>query len=271
MPERYFGTGSPLGVAEIVRRYRLDDPAGQEDRIVQAILDGRTPAFLDDFQAVHLSGRIEGRPVTVTVCAAPDYLSLGTDRDHARIPLSLSGYRALAQATGLVLPTARIVEAIHRQARQRVAPTPLPPGPMMTRLSYFLKHDAIIDEQLAGHPPGLVSGQKKDLVLTNRLERFRSSRSGHLTREAIFGWIQENGRPIQPLSTVHAVTYRDYSQVPRPLSPIAGLDGVPVALDALLRNPAYAPILSEEGPIDISRLLGIPRYRDRQAAAIPAG
>lgn len=50
----------------------------------------------------------------------------------------------------------------------------------------------------------LTVGDKKDLLLTNRLW-------GHLDRVAIYGWHMLDGKRIQSLSTVHGWRYADYS------------------------------------------------------------
>ena len=68
----------------------------------------------------------------------------------------------------------------------------------MRSSDYYLHHQRLIEEQLAGHPRGeLVAGHKKDLVLTNRLWWRRD-------RVAIYGWHQGRGQPIQPLSRAAA-------------------------------------------------------------------
>ncbi len=66
---------------------------------------------------------------------------------------------------------------------------------------------------------------------------------------AIYGWHRGNGKPIQPLSTVHQQSYADYSHGIRLVSDTAFVNDRPVSLTQLLADPAYAPILSSEGPI----------------------
>ena len=64
----------------------------------------------------------------------------------------------------------------------------------------------------------LVSGHKKDVVLTNRLIT-------HPGQIAIYGWHRGIGEPIQPLSTVHGAGYADYSHGIRLVSQMAMIDG----------------------------------------------
>ena len=69
------------------------------------------------------------------------------------------------------------------------------------------EHDDLIAAQLAAHRRSkgrLVSGIKKDIVITRRLAE-------HRRRVAIYGWHRAPGDPIQPLYVGHADTYVDYS------------------------------------------------------------
>ena len=119
------------------------------------------------------------------------------------------------------------------------------PGPQMTSTNYFMRHNATVEaqRQSAGAAPGtLISGHKKDVVLTTRLASNRG-------RVAIYGWHQRNGQPIQPLSTVHGAGYADYSHGVRLVSRTAFLNGQSVDLRTLMADPRYAGLLSSEGPI----------------------
>lgn len=145
----------------------------------------------------------------------------------------------------MLLPTARMVDAIHTQARVRLTPRPMTPGPQMESTAYLLRHNATLEAQWAraGADPGaLIAGHKKDLVLTNRL----AERPG---RVAIYGWHHPDGKPIQPLSTVHGAGYADYSHGVRLIGGTAFIDGRATDLLALLADPRHAAILSDEGPI----------------------
>jgi hypothetical protein len=87
-----------------------------------------------------------------------------------------------------------------------------------------------------------MAGQKKDVVLTNRL----LAKPG---RVAIYGWHEGAGRPIQPLSTVHGARYADYSHGVRLVSAVAYVDGYARALSDLLEDRRLARLVSDEGPI----------------------
>jgi hypothetical protein len=88
----------------------------------------------------------------------------------------------------------------------------------------------------------LTAGDKKDLVLTNRLW-------SNLSRVAIYGWHLPDGMPIQPLSTVHGMRYADYSHGIRLISAIAYMNGEARQLLSLLEDPQAAGLFSNEGAI----------------------
>ena len=125
----------------------------------------------------------------------------------------------------------------------------MPAGPQMRSTAYYLEHNRKINRQRpsSGCPLGaLVSGHKKDVVLTNRLARNRD-------KIAIYGWHSLSGTPIQPLTTVHGARYVDYSHGIRLVSRIALLDGKPLPIDEILQDPKLANLLSDEGAIRVVR------------------
>jgi hypothetical protein len=95
------------------------------------------------------------------------------------------------------------------------------------------------------HLGTLVSGHKKDVVITNRL----INRPGQI---AIYGWHRAKGAPIQPLSTVHGANYADYSHGIRLISEMAIIDGEARSTDDILRDSLFASVLSDEGAIRVS-------------------
>ena len=96
-----------------------------------------------------------------------------------------------------------MVDEIYNQSQIRLPPEPLPAGPLMTSNEYYWSHNEIIAQQLSSGPLGeLVSGHKKDVVITNRLLR-------NPARAAIYGWHRSDGDPIQPLSLAHPNWYAE--------------------------------------------------------------
>ncbi|MCE8468494.1 hypothetical protein LZ189_05445, partial [Rhodovulum sulfidophilum] len=223
--------------------------------IVQQALAGNIPDFLRELTPVRVSGRLPGgRRADVTICVTPDYLALGSDADFVRVPMGLPAAARIADRFGFLLPTTRMVDAIYGQARMRLAPRPMQPGAQMSSTRYFLQHNRTVEGQTGGREGQLTAGQKKDLVLTNRLR-------SHPGRVAIYGWHKPDGHPIQPLSTVHGAYYSDYSHGVRLVSQTAFVDGRPVSLASLLANPSYAQMLTGEGPIAAPERLMASLYR----------
>jgi hypothetical protein len=159
--------------------------------------------------------------------------------------MALSAAIDIAGRFGFILPTKKMVDAIFEQSAFHLTPQPMPAGPEMRSTAYYLAHNRRIKEQrLALSCPldALVSGQKKDLVLTNRL----AHRPGKV---AIYGWHRPSGIPIQPLSTVHRAGYADYSHGVRLVSETILLDGKPCSIYDVLQDPRFARILTDEGAI----------------------
>lgn len=218
----------------------------REAAIQSALLSGNLPSFLRRLHAVLLSGQTSDTAATrIVVCVTPDYLAVGSDRSYFLAPMRLQTALAVAARFHFMLPTPKIVDAIYSQAGIRLTPQPLPPGDTMRTTAYYWQHNQLVHLQRAdfGSELGdLTAGDKKDLVLTNRLWSFPD-------RVAIYGWHRLDGHPIQPLSTVHGWRYADYSHGVRLVSDIAYVNGKPQPLLQLLQDPLMATILSGEGQI----------------------
>lgn len=231
---------------EVLARVR-DIDGSKRDQVLEAeIRSGNIPDFLRSLVPVRVSGRVPGgASAEIVFCVMPDYLAIGDNRDFVRVPLGLGAATRIAADFDMVLPTARMVDQIYNAADLRLTPSPMPPGAVMTTTAYFQRHNATVEQQRRanGRATGvLVSGHKKDLVLTRRL----AEKPG---RVAIYGWHRRNGKPIQPLSTVHGAQYADYSHGVRLVSRQALLDGRRVDLVSLLEDPRYAALLTDEGPM----------------------
>jgi hypothetical protein len=225
----------------------------RERAILDQLLDGNVPGFLRQFVPVKLGCDLaRGIVAATTIFVMPEYLAVGSDVDFLRIPMDLYTASAVANRFGCVLPTKKIVDAIYDQATCRYTPQPLPPGPQMTSTGYYRLHNGMIQQQsqIRGFRTGaLASGHKKDIVLTNRLNRAPG-------RIAIYGWHRGNGQPIQPLSTVHGAEYADYSHGIRLMSRMVLVDGRFRDVHEVLEDSTLAPILSDEGPIRVPSHIG---------------
>ncbi len=246
---------APTGT-EFVREIQGRDDDERESAILSQALSGNFPSFLRHADPVELKGRsAEGAPITVTLCVWPDYLAIGSDSDYLFVPMRLSTAIAVANRYDALLPTRKMVDAIYDQAQVRLQPQPLPASDTMRTTGYYWHHSELVRVQRSSFdaPPGaLTAGDKKDLVLTNRFWTYP-------TRVAIYGWHVSEGKPIQPLSTVHGARYADYSHGVRLVSAVAYVNGVALSLLELLQDPKLAHVLSDEGVLrnagDLLRVL----------------
>lgn len=224
-------------------------PQEREQAIREEILKGNLPEFLRKLVPVDLHCESAcSKSLTATIFVAPDYLAIGSDADFLRIPMNLPTAAAIADRFGFILPTRKMVDAIYLQSRYQLVPQPLPAGPQMRSTAYYLTHNQMVEDQihsLGVHLGELVSGDKKDLVITNRLAL-------NVGRVAIYGWHRGVGQPIQPLSTVHGINYADYSHGIRLISEMALVDGKLRSIHDILCDPSTAKVLSDEGPISLS-------------------
>jgi hypothetical protein len=237
--------GAPNG-SEFVRHLAGLTDDEREKAIQEALLSGNLPSFLRQLHAVLLSTPTgESAGTQVVVCVTPDYLAVGSDRNYFLTPMRLQTALAVAARFHFMLPTPKMVDAIYAQARTHLVPRPLPASDTMRTTAYYAEHNQLVYLQRADVGSGLgelIAGDKKDLVLTNRLWNFPD-------RVAIYGWHRPDGSAIQPLSTVHGWRYADYSHGVRLISDTAYVNGKPKPLVELLQDPSTATIVSGEGQI----------------------
>ena len=238
--------GNAAGGTAFISTLASASGTSRDALVAREVLRGNVPAFMRDLAPVSFTGVLpNGRSAQITICVTPDYLSVGSDADFVRVPLGLSAAGQIADQFNMMLPTTRMVDAIYAQADLRLTPSPMTPGAQMSSTDYFLRHNATVERQrlnAGGRLGMLVAGQKKDVVLTNRLARVPG-------RVAIYGWQRPGGRPIQPLSTVHAASYADYSHGIRLVSRTAFVNGEAFDLEDLLMDGTYASLLNTDGPI----------------------
>lgn len=236
--------GPPDGTS-IAYDVRFLDRDKREQRIFEHVADGHLPSWMFAMKTVTVSQQINGTFYEVTFRCTPDYLTVGTDEDYFRIPLTPITAQRIAKERGYALPTPKMVDAIWQSAVVKLIPQPIPPSPEMTTVPVFEDHNGMVQTQLADIqyvPGGLIAGHKKDVVTTARL----ATAPGKV---AIYGWHQASGQPIQPLYTGHNITYADYSHGIRFVDRTVTVNGEELDLYALLANPELAPLLSSEGVI----------------------
>jgi hypothetical protein len=237
---------SPSGSVFIQRVSRLG-PVARERAILTEIEKGNVPLFLRDLKPVEERFRDgRGRWHRARFYVLPDYMAIGRNGDFVRIPMTPKTAQKVATRYGFVLPTPKMVDGIYADADKRLSPRPLPPGRQMVSSWTYLRHQRIIEKQLGGKREGLVAGQKKDIVITNRL-------AWRPNRVAIYGWHRPGGRPIQPLSLVHGNDYADYSHGVRFVDDEMELDGWRVKVEDVLKDRNLARGLSYEGPMRVTK------------------
>ena len=232
--------------SEFARFVSSMDARQREQAILNQIVEGNIPAFLRNLVPVELKFDLpNAKSLGATIFVAPEYLAIGSNSDLLRIPMNLETAAAVVERFGFMLPTKKMVDAIYAQSAYHFVPEPLPAGPQMRSTEYYQTHNQMIERQAQarGIPEGpLVSGDKKDVVVTNLLAKVQG-------RIAIYGWHRSTGAPIQPLSTVHGACYADYSHGIRLVSNTALVNGKPHLISELLQDPVLARIFSDEGVI----------------------
>lgn len=207
---------------------------------VQEILKGNLPSFIKKFVPVSIQTKdsLTGKTIKATFYVAPDYLSIGSNRDWARIPLTPVAAQQIADSFHCFLPTRKMVDAIYKAANIKLEPVPLYAFRDSTPTMYH--HHLIIEGQRKGRK-GLIAGIKKDVVLTGKL--LHSSKPD---RVAIYGWHQLNGSPIQPLYTGHVYWYVDYSHGIRLVYRKIKVAGKWMDYTDVLQHPVYRHLLCDE-------------------------
>lgn len=201
----------------------------------------------------------QGRRGTVRV--ASDYFSVGEPDDFLRLPLLPRTAQNIANLTGLLLPTPKLVRDTWRQAPVKLSPIKAGslPSPynqnLGANLAQYATHNAAIEMQRGGRQ-GLVTGVKKDIVISKLLA------SGKVI---IYGWfypddrplkesMSDDAQPIQPRSNAHGDFYVDYSHGARFVHPVMSVDGHgDMLVEDVLRDPALAGLVSDEGPLKAMR------------------
>jgi hypothetical protein len=238
-------SANAIGGREFMQSIANSNRQDREAAILKEITAGNIPDFLRNFKQVPLAAdNLHG-----TIEVMPDYLAIGSDDDFVRIPMTPQTAQRIADQFGYTPPTRKMVDAIDAAAEVRLAPQPLTKD--RESVAAFLLSNEKIEQQRAGKPLGaLTIGAKKDVVLSPRIfER--------PDRVAIYGWRQLDGKPIQPLTTVHVDWYVDYSHGVRLVRDQMTINDKPASIAEVLQDPARAPLLSDEGPIKP------PRYPDK--------
>ncbi len=207
---------------------------------VKEILNGNLPSFLKKFVAVHvqITDSVTGKVSKATYYVSPDYLSIGSDRDWARVDITPQAAQKIADSFNCFLPTRKMADDIYKAAAVKLEPVPMYAFRDSTPTMYH--HHLIIEGQRKGRK-GLIAGIKKDVVLTGKI--FRDAKQN---RVAIYGWHKPGGKPIQPLYTGHVDWYVDYSHGIRLVYRKIKVDGKWMDYIDVLKAPLLQKLLCDE-------------------------
>lgn len=176
----------------------------RENLAKDEILNGNVPPFLRKMVKIKTSiTSDDGKIIHAYYFVAPDYLSIGSNDDFARIPLTPMTAQKIADSLHCFLPRRKMVNDIYKVAKVKLEPVPM--YAFRDSAVTMYQHNLIIEGQRKLRK-GLIAGIKKDVVITDML-----TRSQKPNRVAIYGWQKPDGTPIQPLYTGHVNWYVDYS------------------------------------------------------------
>lgn len=214
---------------------------------VNEILAGNFPPFLEKFIPINVSitDSITGKTIKATYYAAPDYLSIGTNNDWARINITPMAAQKIADSFHCFLPTRKMVDDIYKAAKIKMGPVPMYAFRDSTPTMW--QHHLIIEGQRKGRR-GLIAGIKKDVVISGKIPRDPKP-----DRVAIYGWHQLDGKPIQPLYTGHINWWVDYSQGIRLIFRKIKVDGNRMDYTDVLKDKRLQPLLCDEEFCDFYR------------------
>jgi hypothetical protein len=220
----------------------------REDNILKELVNGNVPDFLRNFKPITVSNA-NGK---ITYYVMSDVICIGSNEDYVRIPMTPLTAQKVADAFMCILPTKKMVDDVWKNATIKVAPLPWgPPYDATMSATYrYGEHSKRIQAQLVDKDhTSLISGHKKDVVLTNYLYPNNVNK-----RVAIYGWTQTNGVAIQGLNaSSHEDTYVDYSHGIRYVSKGVLVNGVVKDILSILKDSSLASLLSEEGILNFVR------------------
>ncbi|HQW44662.1 MAG TPA: hypothetical protein PLX74_10810 [Chitinophagaceae bacterium] len=221
--------------------------AERDSFVLKEIKAGNIPRFLKKFIAVNTSiiDSSTGKIIKATYYAAPDYLSVGTDNDWARINITPNAAQQIADSFHCFLPTRKMVDDIYKAAKVKLEPVPMFAFRDSTPTMWH--HHLIIEGQRKDRR-GLIAGIKKDVVISGKI-----SSDPRKNRVAIYGWHKLDGKPIQTLYTGHINWWVDYSQGIRLIYRKIKVEGKWMDYMDVLKDTTLQKLLCDEEVCDFYR------------------
>ena len=220
---------------------------------VQQMVSGNYPSHVFRWVTIHTQLQVDSvTTLRASYQVTSDYLSVGTDADWSRVPLTAIAAQQLADSFQCFLPTRKIVDDIYQAARVKLAPMPM--FAFRDSPVTMYQHHLII-EGLRNGRKGLIAGIKKDVVIAALL-----TRSAKPNRIAIYGWHQLNGKPIQPLYAGHVNWYVDYSHGVRLVKRTIQINGRPYDYIQVMQDPLLRKLICDEADCDVYRYTTISNH-----------
>jgi len=220
---------------------------------VQQIVSGNYPHHVFRWVTIHTQLQVDSvTTLRASYQVTSDYLSIGTDADWSRVPLTAMAAQQIADSFQCFLPTRKIVDDIYQAARVKLAPMPM--FAFRDSPVTMYQHHLII-EGLRNGRKGLIAGIKKDVVIAALL-----TRSAKPNRIAIYGWHQLNGKPIQPLYAGHVNWYADYSHGVRLVKRTIQINGRPYDYVQVMQDPVLRKLICDEADCDVYRYTTISNH-----------
>jgi hypothetical protein len=238
--------GSPTG-SSFYKQAAAMNWAQRDSFAVAEILAGNMPTFFKKMVPVHVQLRdsISGKTTEATYYVSPDYLSIGTDDDPARVCITPMAAQQIADSFHCFLPSRKMVDDIYKAAKVKLEPVPMYSHRDSTPVMW--QHHLIIEGQRKGRQ-GLIAGIKKDVVTSGII-----SRHSKPNRVAIYGWHKPDGKPIQPLYAGHVNWYVDYSHGIRLIYRKIKVNGKWLDYTAVMGDTLLRGLLCDEANCDFLR------------------
>jgi hypothetical protein len=214
--------------------------AARDSFAVKEILAGNIPDFLKKMGPVRVSivDSSTGKTIKAVYYVSPDYLSIGSNADWARVNITPKAAQRIADSFHCFLPTRKMVDDIYKAATVKLEPVPMYAFRDSTPTMW--QHHLIIEGQRKERK-GLIAGIKKDIVISGKI-----TRDTRPDRVAIYGWHKLDGKPIQPLYTGHIYWWVDYSQAIRLIYCKIKVDGKWMDYSDVLKHPLLQKLLCDE-------------------------
>jgi len=234
----------------------------REQWIYAQIISGNVPNWLRTLKPINVSAAGH----TATYYVTPDYISIGSDTDFFREPMTPLLAQRLGDRLGYSLPTRKMVNQIWSSSAVKITPTTIPADPDMITVPYFAQHNAAVAAQrnatTNAQPLGaLVGGTKKDVIISARI--YTNFASPSITKTVvIYGWHYTDGTFIQPIYNGHEETYADYSHGIRFVQMNLTVDGGANTITNVLTSAPLCSLLSDDSTSEGSTngTIPLPRY-----------